>query len=112
MTVVDDELSLVFSALADPTRRAILEQLSNGAATGVQDAIVSRLMWARSRHLSLATLSREPADPNSGSLRIALSGSAHPTSREEVTGTRRGARTRTDGQLAQNWSFFDQNCAN
>jgi DNA-binding transcriptional ArsR family regulator len=33
MTVVDDELSLVFSALADPTRRAILEQLSNGAAT-------------------------------------------------------------------------------
>ncbi|MFL6101592.1 MAG: ArsR/SmtB family transcription factor [Actinomycetales bacterium] len=33
MTVVEDELSLVFSALADPTRRAILEQLSNGAAT-------------------------------------------------------------------------------
>ena len=33
MTVVEDDLSLVFAALADPTRRAILEQLSNGAAT-------------------------------------------------------------------------------
>jgi DNA-binding transcriptional ArsR family regulator len=33
MTVVEDELSLVFSALADPTRRAILEQLSRGDAT-------------------------------------------------------------------------------
>ncbi len=33
MTVVDDELSLVFSALADPTRRAILERLARGDAT-------------------------------------------------------------------------------
>ena len=33
MTVVEDELSLVFSALADPTRRAILERLTQGAAT-------------------------------------------------------------------------------
>ncbi len=33
MAVVDDELSLVFSALADPTRRAILDQLTHGAAT-------------------------------------------------------------------------------
>ena len=33
MTVVDDELSLVFSALADPTRRAILERLAEGDAT-------------------------------------------------------------------------------
>ncbi|PBC67394.1 ArsR family transcriptional regulator [Streptomyces sp. TLI_235] len=33
MTVVDDELSLVFAALADPTRRAILERLAGGSAT-------------------------------------------------------------------------------
>ena len=31
--VVEDELSLVFSALADPTRRAILERLALGDAT-------------------------------------------------------------------------------
>ena len=28
MTVMEDELSLVFAALADPTRRAILERLA------------------------------------------------------------------------------------
>ncbi|GAA1104954.1 MULTISPECIES: metalloregulator ArsR/SmtB family transcription factor [Kitasatospora] len=33
MTVVEDELSLVFAALADPTRRAILERLAAGSAT-------------------------------------------------------------------------------
>ncbi|MEW2359628.1 metalloregulator ArsR/SmtB family transcription factor [Spirillospora sp. NPDC029432] len=33
MAVVEDELSLVFSALADPTRRAILERLTEGDAT-------------------------------------------------------------------------------
>ena len=33
MAVVEDELSLVFSALADPTRRAILERLAEGDAT-------------------------------------------------------------------------------
>jgi DNA-binding transcriptional ArsR family regulator len=33
MTVVADDLSLVFSALADPTRRAILERLARGEAT-------------------------------------------------------------------------------
>jgi DNA-binding transcriptional ArsR family regulator len=33
VTVVEDELSLVFSALADPTRRAILERLASGDAT-------------------------------------------------------------------------------
>jgi DNA-binding transcriptional ArsR family regulator len=33
VTVIDDELSLVFSALADPTRRAILERLAHGDAT-------------------------------------------------------------------------------
>lgn len=33
MTVAEDELSLVFSALADPTRRAILERLARSDAT-------------------------------------------------------------------------------
>jgi DNA-binding transcriptional ArsR family regulator len=33
MTVVDDDLSLVFAALADPTRRAILERLAHGDAS-------------------------------------------------------------------------------
>src|SRR5262245_42833713 len=33
MTVIEDELSLVFSALAAPTRRAILERLAKGDAT-------------------------------------------------------------------------------
>jgi DNA-binding transcriptional ArsR family regulator len=33
MTVVQDELSVMFAALADPTRRAILEQLGDGDAT-------------------------------------------------------------------------------
>ena len=30
MPVIEDELSLVFAALADPTRRAILERLARG----------------------------------------------------------------------------------
>ena len=33
MTTVDDELSLTFSALADPTRRAMLARLAQGHAT-------------------------------------------------------------------------------
>ncbi|WP_426595546.1 ArsR/SmtB family transcription factor [Cellulomonas sp. McL0617] len=33
MTVLQDDLTLVFTALADPTRRAILERLTHGDAT-------------------------------------------------------------------------------
>ena len=33
MTAVDDDLSRVFSALADPTRREILDRLARGSAT-------------------------------------------------------------------------------
>lgn len=33
MTVVEDELSVMFAALADPTRRAILERVGAGDAT-------------------------------------------------------------------------------
>jgi DNA-binding transcriptional ArsR family regulator len=54
MTVVDDELSLVFSALADPTRRAILEQLTRGDATVHQLAEPFRMtQQAVSKHLKV-----------------------------------------------------------
>ncbi len=33
MTVIDDDLDLVFAALADSTRRSILERLAEGDAT-------------------------------------------------------------------------------
>jgi DNA-binding transcriptional ArsR family regulator len=33
VTIVEEDLDLVFSALADPTRRAILERLAQGDAT-------------------------------------------------------------------------------
>jgi DNA-binding transcriptional ArsR family regulator len=33
MTVLEDDLTLMFTALADPTRRAILERLAHGDAT-------------------------------------------------------------------------------
>ena len=33
MSVIEDDLSLTFTALGDPTRRAILERLSQGEAT-------------------------------------------------------------------------------
>ena len=33
MTIVDEDLSLTFAALADPTRRAILSRLAGGEAT-------------------------------------------------------------------------------
>ena len=33
MTVVEDRLSLTFAALADPTRRSIVERLAHGALT-------------------------------------------------------------------------------
>ncbi|MEW9556089.1 ArsR/SmtB family transcription factor [Nonomuraea sp. NPDC050783] len=59
MPVADDELSLVFSALADPTRRAILERLA------VQDATVSQLaepfaltQQAVSKHLKVLERAR------------------------------------------------------
>jgi DNA-binding transcriptional ArsR family regulator len=54
MTVVDDELSLVFSALADPTRRAILERLAQGEATVSQLAEpFAMTQQAVSKHLKV-----------------------------------------------------------
>jgi DNA-binding transcriptional ArsR family regulator len=59
VAVVEDELSLVFSALADPTRRAILERLARG------DAAVNQLaepfamtQQAVSKHLKVLERAR------------------------------------------------------
>jgi DNA-binding transcriptional ArsR family regulator len=52
--LVQDELSLVFSALADPTRRAILERLAHGDATVNQLAEPFNLtQQAISKHLKV-----------------------------------------------------------
>lgn len=54
MPVVEDELSLVFAALADPTRRAILERLARGEATVHQLAEPFRMtQQAVSKHLKV-----------------------------------------------------------
>jgi DNA-binding transcriptional ArsR family regulator len=54
MAVVEDELTLVFSALADPTRRAILERLAQGEATVTQLAEPFALtQQAISKHLKV-----------------------------------------------------------
>ncbi len=50
----DDALSTTFAALADPTRRAILERLANGDATvGELAEPFSMSMPAISKHLSV-----------------------------------------------------------
>ncbi|MBB5873530.1 DNA-binding transcriptional ArsR family regulator [Allocatelliglobosispora scoriae] len=52
--MVDDELSLVFSALADPTRRAILARLARGDATANQLAEpFAMTQQAVSKHLKV-----------------------------------------------------------
>ena len=54
MKAVDDTLSLVFSALADPTRRSILERLALGEATVNQLAEpFSLTQQAISKHLKV-----------------------------------------------------------
>jgi DNA-binding transcriptional ArsR family regulator len=54
MPVVEDDLTLVFSALADPTRRAILERLALGDATVSQLAEpFSMTQQAVSKHLKV-----------------------------------------------------------
>lgn len=51
---MDDELSTVFAALADPTRRAILERLSRGTATvGELAEPFALTLPAVSKHLSV-----------------------------------------------------------
>ncbi len=52
--MADDRLSVVFGALADPTRRAILARLADGEATVTeQTAPFSISMPAISRHLKV-----------------------------------------------------------
>ena len=59
MTVVEDELSLVFAALADPTRRAILERLAQGDATVNQLAEpFAMTQQAISKHLKVLEKAR------------------------------------------------------
>jgi DNA-binding transcriptional ArsR family regulator len=59
MVVVEDELSLVFAALADPTRRAILERLAHGDATVNQLAEpFAMTQQAVSKHLKVLERAR------------------------------------------------------
>jgi DNA-binding transcriptional ArsR family regulator len=59
VAVVEDELSLVFSALADPTRRAILERLAHGEATVNQLAEpFAMTQQAVSKHLKVLERAR------------------------------------------------------
>lgn len=59
MAVVEDELTLVFSALADPTRRAILERLARGDATVNQLAEpFAMTQQAVSKHLKVLERAR------------------------------------------------------
>ncbi|WP_067186900.1 ArsR/SmtB family transcription factor [Microtetraspora niveoalba] len=59
MTVAEDELTLVFSALADPTRRAILERLALGEATVNQLAEpFAMTQQAISKHLKVLERAR------------------------------------------------------
>jgi len=59
MTVVEDELTQVFSALADPTRRAILERLAQGEATVNQLAEpFAMTQQAVSKHLKVLERAR------------------------------------------------------
>jgi DNA-binding transcriptional ArsR family regulator len=56
---MEDELSLVFSALADPTRRAILERLAHGDATVNQLAEpFAMTQQAVSKHLKVLERAR------------------------------------------------------
>lgn len=51
---MDDELSVTFAALADPTRRAILERLAHGTATvGELAEPFSMTLPAISKHLAV-----------------------------------------------------------
>jgi DNA-binding transcriptional ArsR family regulator len=54
MTIVDEDLSLTFAALADPTRRAILSRLAGGEATVNQLAEpFAMTQQAISKHLKI-----------------------------------------------------------
>ena len=70
MAVTEDDLSLVFSALADPTRRAILERLSRGNATVYQLAEPFAItQQAVSKHLKVLEQARLISRTRSGQAR-------------------------------------------
>jgi DNA-binding transcriptional ArsR family regulator len=59
VTAATDELSLTFSALADPTRRAILERLEEGEASVVElTASFAMSQQAVSKHLKVLERAR------------------------------------------------------
>jgi DNA-binding transcriptional ArsR family regulator len=59
MTVIEDDLDLVFAALADPTRRAILERLAEGDASVNQLAEpFAMTQQAVSKHLKVLERAR------------------------------------------------------
>ncbi len=59
MTVADDDLTQMFTALADPTRRAIVERLARGDATVVQLAEpFAMTQQAVSKHLKVLEKAR------------------------------------------------------
>jgi len=77
MTVVDD-LSLVFSALADPTRRAILERLAEGDATVNQlTEPFAMSQQAVSKHLKVLEQARLISRTRSGKSRPCVLDAEH-----------------------------------
>jgi DNA-binding transcriptional ArsR family regulator len=78
MTVVVDDLSLVFSALADPTRRAILERLAEGDATVNQLAEPFAMsQQAVSKHLKVLEQARLISRTRSGKSRPCVLDAEH-----------------------------------
>jgi DNA-binding transcriptional ArsR family regulator len=70
MTVMEDELTQVFAALADPTRRAILERLAEGDATVNQLAEPFAIsQQAVSKHLKVLEHARLISRGRSGKAR-------------------------------------------
>lgn len=78
MAVLEDELSLVFSALADPTRRAILEHLAQGDATVGQLAEPFAMsQQAVSKHLKVLERARLVTRSRTGQARPCALDAAH-----------------------------------
>lgn len=78
MAVVEDELSVVFAALADPTRRAILERLARSDATVNQLAEPFPLtQQAVSKHLKVLEHARLISRTRTGPARPCVLEGAH-----------------------------------
>jgi DNA-binding transcriptional ArsR family regulator len=78
VAIVEDELSLVFSALADPTRRAILERLAHGDATVNQLAEpFAMTQQAVSKHLKVLERARLISRTRTGQSRPSVLDTEH-----------------------------------